>query len=59
VLLLKTWPYFLKKDVTWARAAFAEAVPLLGAGVEKRPQDPRLHSALAEAHAGTIRGSRR
>jgi tetratricopeptide (TPR) repeat protein len=44
--------YFLMKDLTQARAAFREAVPLLEAGVQKRPQDPRLHSALAEAYAG-------
>jgi len=43
---------FLKKDLPGARAAFREALPTLEDEVRKRGQDPRLHSALAEAYAG-------
>jgi serine/threonine protein kinase/tetratricopeptide (TPR) repeat protein len=50
--LVKGRLYFLKKDLTRARAAFREALPPLEEGVRKRAQDPRLHSALAEAYAG-------
>jgi TolB-like protein/Flp pilus assembly protein TadD len=50
--LLRGRLHFLKSDLARAQAAYREAVPALETGVRERPQDPRLHSALAEAYAG-------
>ena len=52
VALVRGRLHFLAKDLPRARAAFREALAPLEAGVRQRPQDPRLHSALAEAYAG-------